>query len=51
MTIEEKLIQVNKIRSAEAERQKKMASIQAKMPEVYSKPVTALSTKGKVGKD
>ena len=51
--IERKLEEVNKIRAAEMERQKKMASIQAKMPAPYVKPVTKISvkvgTKGAMG--
>lgn len=47
--IEKKLIEVNKIRAAEAERQKKMAAIQAKMPDPYVKPVTKISVKGTKG--
>jgi hypothetical protein len=45
--IEKKLIEVNKIRAEEAERKKKMASIQAKMPENYVKPVTKINVKEK----
>ena len=47
--IEKKLIEVNKIRAEEAERKKKMASIQAKMPEPYVKPVTKINIKGTKG--
>ena len=47
--IEKKLIEVNKIRAAEAERQKKMAVIQSKMPEPYVKPVTKITVKGTKG--
>lgn len=43
--IEQKLVAVNKIRAAEVERQKRMASIQAKMPAPYVKPVTKINVK------
>ena len=47
--IEKKLIEVNKIRAAEYERQKKIAAIQAKMPDPYVKPVTKIYVKGTKG--
>lgn len=47
--IEKKMIDVNKIRLEEADRKKKMASIQAKMPEPYVKPVTKINVKTKSG--
>lgn len=48
--IERKLTEVNKIRAEEAERQKKMAAIQARMPEPQGKPVTKIDVKGTKGK-
>lgn len=47
--IEKKLVEVNKIRAAEAERKKKMAVIQSKMPDTYVKPVTKIEVKGTKG--
>lgn len=49
VAIELKLIEVNKIRAADAERKKKMAVIQSKMPEPYVKPVTKIYVKGAKG--
>ena len=47
--IEKKLVEVNKIRSEEAERQRRMAAIQAKMPDPYVKPITKINIKGTQG--
>ena len=47
--IEKKLVEVNKIRAAEAERKKKMAILQSKMPDNYVKPVTKIEVKGTKG--
>lgn len=48
--IQKRLIEVNKIRAAEAARKKKMDAIQAKMPEPYVKPVTKIEVKGTKGR-
>lgn len=47
--IERKLAEVNKIRAAEAERQKKIAAIQAKMTDPNAKPLTKITVKGTQG--
>ena len=49
VVIEKKLVEVNKIRAAEADRKRKMAAIQANMADTYIKPVTKIEVKGTKG--